>query len=382
VSSNETSLLPRVPRYRFTEVSGNGSAHTLRIEGEDRNTVFVAPTPTCLLVRYRDDHGGWYYRPYGFFDYYNLAADVASGLVLGWAPPDGRSGWPGVRVWVRNRTGRAIGKCLHAFYKRCLDAADSTVLALQRAVFSTTFFTPSLVLNERLYKEKYCVKDVTRYRAAAVALANLDAFRALRRQSAYFSAQESLLASKEHEALETLALSLGVELSVHVVQRRRYQQDHLSVDVALEMMEDWRGHFSPTGESYRSLDRTLMNLPGGVPARLLAYLSQVYLERPVLSRSELAVLTLYEKMQLHRESPRHNARVFRYAREDRIARAARLVADHTRNPLNTRRTKDLQLLVGFLTDYPDEHRGNIVGLAEKSIRWHRREQQQALAPPS
>ncbi len=25
----------------------------------------------------------------------------------------------------------------------------------------------------------------------------------------------------------------------------------------------------------------------------------------------------------------------------------------------------------FLTDYPEEHRGNIVGLAEKSIAWHR-----------
>jgi hypothetical protein len=373
VSPNETSLLPRVSRYRFTEVSGNGIARTLRIEGEDRNTVFVVPTPTGLLVRYRDDQEGWYYRRYGFFDYYTLAHDVASGLVLSWTPPEGRSGWPGVRRWVRNRTGRAIGKRLHAFYKRCLDAADPTVLALQRTVFATTFSTLELVLREELYREKYLVKDVEQHRAAAAALANLDMLRYLNRRNAFLDAKEKLLTSREHEALKTLANCLEIQLSVDVVQGERCQQDHLSVDVALEMMEDWRGLFSPTGESYRSLDRTLMNLPGGVPARLLVYLSQVYLEMPVLSRSELTVLTLYEGMQLHRESPRRNARVFREAREDRIARAGWLVADHTRNPLSTRRAKDLQFLVGFLRDYPDEHRGNIVGLAEKSIRWHRRE---------
>jgi hypothetical protein len=31
-------------------------------------------------------------------------------------------------------------------------------------------------------------------------------------------------------------------------------------------------------------------------------------------------------------------------------------------------------MAGFLMDYPGEHRGNIVGLAERSIRWHRQQQ--------
>jgi len=68
--------------------------------------------------------------------------------------------------------------------------------------------------------------------------------------------------------------------------------------------------------------------------------------------------------------------VFRSASEDRIARATRLVAEHTRNPLSTRRTTDLKFVVSFLMDYPEKHRGNIVGLAEKSIRWHGRQQEE------
>src|SRR3712207_6266975 len=129
--------------------------------------------PTCLVVRYRDGRGEWYTRRYGFFDYYSFAGDVASGLIVGWEPPEGRPGWPGVRSWVWRRTGRAIGKRLHAFYKRCLREADPTVLTLQRVVFAATFSAPRLVLREELYEVKYLIRDVTHHRAAAVALANL-----------------------------------------------------------------------------------------------------------------------------------------------------------------------------------------------------------------
>ena len=77
-------------RYSVNEYLGRGGAWVLRIEGEDRNTVFVAATPTCLLVRYGDRRGGWHIQPYGFFDYYAFTGYVASGLMLGWEPPEGR----------------------------------------------------------------------------------------------------------------------------------------------------------------------------------------------------------------------------------------------------------------------------------------------------
>jgi hypothetical protein len=143
---NTTAPVPQAgaaTRYKFTECPARGWARILRIEGEDRNTVIVTTTPTCLLVRYRDRRGGWHIQPYGFFDYYRFAGDVASGLILGWEPPEGRREWPGLRAWVWRQTGRAIGKRLHAFYERCLGAADPTVLALQRAVFAATFSAPN-----------------------------------------------------------------------------------------------------------------------------------------------------------------------------------------------------------------------------------------------
>jgi hypothetical protein len=77
-------------RYKFTECPARGGAQVLRIEGEDRNTIVVAATPTCLLVRYGDRRARWHIQPYGFFDYYAFAGDVVSGLKLGWEPPEGR----------------------------------------------------------------------------------------------------------------------------------------------------------------------------------------------------------------------------------------------------------------------------------------------------
>ena len=264
---------------------------------------------------------------------------------------------------------------MHAFYKRCIRDVDPTILTLQRSVFAATLSVPGLILREDLYKEKFIVKDVTRHRAAAVALANLGRFRRLDASKAHADAEEEILNSEERVSLEAVAERLGVKLSLAVLPKGGYRQAPLGVDEALGMMENWRGLFSPTNESYRSLDRTLMNLPGGVPPGLVAYLRLVPLERPVFSRSELAVLTLYEQRRFGREPLRHNKTVFHCATEGRIARATRLVAEHTRNPLSTRRTRDLKFVVGFLMDYPGEHRGNIVGLAERSIRWHRDQQE-------
>ncbi len=330
-------------RYRFIEHARTGKPPELRIEAKDRNTVFISTTHACFIVSYKDSTGNWHTQQFGLLQYPNLLAEVAKGLMLFWKPPEGRRPWSGLNEWARGQTRWSIGKRLHDYYKRCRGEVPMA-LALQRALYAATLSTPELALADELYQQKFIVQDVIQYRAAAVALATLDLFRFL-----------------EHQRGQEKDLSSA-----------------LKVDEALEMMDNWRGLYSPTGESYRSLDRTLMNLPAQVPPRLVLYLSEIYLQRPVLSRSELIVLTLYLQRCPDRELPRLNEKVFENASKERIARAMQLVAEHTRVPLSFRRTRHLRFLVDFVMDYPEEHQGNIVGLAQKSIRWHRQEQQRVL----
>ena len=49
----------------------------------------------------------------------------------------------------------------------------------------------------------------------------------------------------------------------------------------------------------------------------------------------------------------------------------RRVGRFTHRDFSPRRWRDIRDLVQFIDDYPDRHNGNIVGLAGKSIRWHR-----------
>ena len=69
--------------------------------------------------------------------------------------------------------------------------------------------------------------------------------------------------SPEAAALHRLARDLGLQLGLSVPA-----PEGPDSATQLERLRDWKALFADTGHSYRSLNRTLMNLPGGVPHRL------------------------------------------------------------------------------------------------------------------
>ena len=207
-----------------------------------------------------------------------------------------------------------LGKRIRSEWERLVEQADPTVLGVHRTVYSAAFNREvPLLVRPRLYREPYLVKDITSYRAAAVA-----------------------------------AWACGT----------------LDDEEAIQKLTNWREVFSPAG-SYRELNRTLMNLPGSVPPCLLCTLNTVLLPRPITNRLELITFLCAGRRQPGR------CRVFAFATADQIKEAMKRISTHIHRNLSPRRTKDITQAVGFLRDYPDDHRGNIVGLANKAIRWHR-----------
>lgn len=349
-------------------------ADFFRVRSYGRKNVLVMLKPTYLLVKIagNDDR---FDTTLGFYEYRELCKAIFEGLFQGWVSPQGHVlGDPEkspywLRPWLQKRIGTALGKRIHRQWKRLLTQVDPLVLAVHRKVFAATMGCCDLVMDEELYHHnKYIIKDILRYRAAAIAVANADDLVEDMARRVVAHSPETARLQEQLRQLVARAKDCGLSCG-HYGHEFEFHPDRRPATLdSLTAMENWRGLFSYSGRPYRSLNRTLMNLPGGVPHKLVANLTDWRLERPYVKRLELTTLLLFGELALQH---RHNTHVFEHARAPQIKEAMRRVANHTRNDLSARHTKDIGLMVGFLADYPGEHTGNIVGLADASIRWHR-----------
>ena len=313
--------------------------HTLELEGAPdwmvelayeysggrRHPVRVAIRPYCLII---GDH------ELNLLNYYKLNEVVARELMKNWrgglescehggeceCRPKEELHLHRMREWAVKRTAWSVNRLVHGQWKRLIASVDETVVQVQKKVFAASFGygDVKLVRNPQFYDNRFVVKDVLAYRAAAVA---------------------ALICDRSH--LPT-------------------------IDAKIEAMSDWMAVFSPTGKSYPALNRTLMNLPGGIPPKALIGLCHCVLPRTILSRLELLATIL-----AHRQEEPRNIRVWCFARENQIAEAVRRVGTATQRNLSTRRWRDVEDTVAYVNDYPDLHNGGLLGLTEKAIRWHR-----------
>jgi hypothetical protein len=261
-------------------------------------------------------------------DYYELLELVSKSLMHKWEPRPSEHyeerGDPTIgrdrtlKNWAIARTKTALNGRVHEQWRRLLEHVDPTVLSVHKRVFSTCFGyeEPMLMLQPEFYRHRFLVDDVLRFRAAPVAMLLCD----------------------------------------RIVDR----------DGQLDAMQNWRTLFAPNGESYRSLNKTLTDLPGNVPPKLLFRLPDFVLPRPISQRLELIATILANS-----DRGLRHARIVSYAAAADIAEAVRRVSRHLRRDLSPRRWKDVEIALTFITDYPDRHQGRLLGLTERSIRWHR-----------
>lgn len=216
---------------------------------------------------------------------------------------------------------------------------SAAVIALHRAVRAVSPRVPPLAHKKSVYHHPYIVRDVVHYRAAAIAFANLEC--ALWRNYA--------------------ARHLG-------------RLGEPSESLLVQAMADWRGLFSPDGAPYRSLNRTLMNLPPGVPPDLVCCLNQVRLERPFTRPLELTALLLVvsnRKADGSLAGLRNRVGIFQRATETDIRDAVARVAACSGRPLLPGRIEDLRFALRFLGDYPGPCGHNLSAFVQSAIRWHR-----------
>jgi hypothetical protein len=319
-------------RYRFTEAGDR-----FEVSAEARGPVRVVYAP----YRFRVECRGRPAKDFGLFEYRRLVEEVANGLMNDWQGRGEHT--PGrVRDWAVEQTRRAIGRRVLEQTRRLAALSPPEVLAVQRTVFATTLRCHECLACPEFYQDRWLVKDVLNYRAARAAL--------------------------------------------FVLPDEGWQQ--AMFPTVLGTSPDWKACYSDTGQPYTSLNRTLMNLPGGLPPPLLRAAALLHFDHPVTERLPLlAVLGYARALDVVRErtwrqapnwreafakGPRPGCQdVVLKATESQVAAAVRKVAGHMHQDLSPRRTTHVCKVMSFLADFPEPHTGYLTGLAEKAISWHR-----------
>lgn len=258
----------------------------------------------------------------GFFAFAALLEHVSRGLLGG-----GRSAeaWHGPRAAAHRRAAHAVARPLREAWLRLLRRVSPEVLAVQRAVLAATRGDAALARRPALYEDRWLVRDVVAHPAAAIAVRH------------------------------AWQLTGGLDAAGQLARLR-----------------DWKGLFSDIGECYRSLNRTLMNLPPRVPSRLVCELRHVHLERPLRDRLELLAVALYAQARRERAGVftrgADHSRAVMHAGAARLREALARLAGHLGRPLDERRPGDVRELMRLLADYPERHAGDVVELTERAIR--------------
>jgi hypothetical protein len=242
-----------------------------------------------------------------------------------------------LRTWASGKTGKALARRIKEERIHLVEKANPTIVAVQKAVFAANGIMSNDALDPDFYDRAnpYYIKDIIQYRAAAMTTFDFN-------------------------------------------EIYTYNYDRSSI-----LNDDWRKVYSFDKDVYGSLRKTLTNLPGGIPINILKNLRQIRLQRPIYSRRELIFMIScgshhdwsgrnYNRYIGISEDIKH---VLLNATADEITRAAKKLGEHRREPINLRKAFNVHFVAGYIMDaapaLTHNKNGNVVGLMEKAIEYHR-----------
>jgi hypothetical protein len=322
-----------VSKYRFTDTDAG-----FTIEATDRTPVQVDLKDNKFFVTVKETAVPYNFS-YGLFNVHKIIQVCARTLTSNYQPSADKSEQ---QVYVIKKAmprivGKVLAKKIAGRLANLRAKADPVCLAIQRAYFSATADFVQECNDPTIRANEYLVRDILKYRACAALIPSM-----------------------------------------------------VAGPYCIAKTGKWMETYSPDGQLYTSLTKTLMNLPGRVPHKMLFKLGVYKLPRPITDRLEL-INFIYgcekntealcdhrdwnlDDDQLKRKHGlrfRKNEKSVCFSTHDQIRRAIDLVGEHQREKISTRSCKKIFKTLYFIYDYPENHNGHITGLAEKSIDYHR-----------
>jgi hypothetical protein len=255
-------------------------------------------------------------------------------------------------TWSGYRAGLSdpwLEKALHRWWKAGLSACPPLAVQLQKRLWSFGHRIPQAwpidgewehfahripecwLEGDHLWREPRVAHDIMAYSAASIAAASID----------------TLLS-------------------------------HPSAENGLEAMRSWPALFSPDGAAGRSLRRTLMNLPRGIPPAVVVRLKALPLQRPLTRILEFMV-TVIASTRWSKETgrpslmpPSANRRILVNATEGELAAVWHDMRTVGVLPPCSRISIPLvRKMAWYLIAYPKPYSGRVMGLWRRSLAWHR-----------
>jgi hypothetical protein len=303
-----------------------------RVEGTDRVSVTVRAEDT----RYRITHVSPYNNTVETHDFVSPIAEhlvvtrIADGLLSAWSKGVIADNKTFLLKWGKDNCARSIHKRVRAALDECSHLVTPHVREVHKAFWAVGAKLPDVAWNGRIYEDPYIVSDIVNYRSAAC---------------------------------------MGFCVDGVMIAKGVYDTDEVAAS-----MRHWKELYSDTGTPYTSLNKTLMNFPGGVPPRLAQNLRYHHLSSPITDRVKLIALTaaIGDRAMDMGDHRCPNVEIIEHATREQIIEAVQLVPTNliAGRQWNTRKPWDIQKAIVYITDYPNEHGGNVITLAHRAVRWH------------
>jgi len=303
----------------------------------------------------------------GLFEYQSLTSNISRIAMFDWEQPNEEDNWwPGLKRWVNVQNSKALTGRIHDQWERLLDTIDDNILDVHRAMYAHVFTQPEVLDNSDLYKHDNLVKDIQDYQACAKALQNLDSL-----------GKRFLKRTRVNNLPNPLSMG-DIDLtnsSSDVIDSYWPESDY---DFKFNLLEDnWRRFFSYNGEMYDELNKTIEDLPGNLPHRLVSKLSQTKLKRSLTNRLEFLTYILAVARFLDTGRDQDYLTPFMFAKENNIKKAIDLYnkkemgehqnkySDH--NDLGYGKTSHIGHFIKFVIDNSVITEGNIIELTNNAI---------------
>lgn len=247
-----------------------------------------------------------------------------------------------VSNWVRNKFSISLSSLLYAEYKNLLTKVDPMVLAICKKNFSVVGPKNISTLHGCIFKKEalnnqenqYVYKDMLKYNAIHYLLNKAY----LKEGVIYFEYKADTWANDDEET------------------NYRYAG------------KSWRDYFSNSSKN-KSIQKTIDNFPRNIPLVMIENFRKIdNLREPIYDRLKILITLLCLRQRKYKI---HYSCILRSSSKQ-IRKAFSLYKKHTRNnSLSLRKTLDIIDFCNFIFDYDHNHNGEIVGLLNKSIEWHK-----------